>query len=276
MNRLSFRGSILILILALSLTIFGCIKRAPGPGGTDQAIAEPAPTPPPPPAPEMKIIKISGLNAKNRFQVKLEWTGPEPESWKINRWMMMRDTTGQTQSLLVIFDQEFMIRPGEPRYLNVQAVCINPALPPARPLIIEYEGAPHYELTNEIPNPDIVKVITAVESVETGMEAMMPRLTFSGEYYELSNPQPMDKVYLDIVIWDLTGSTPRPFISQTVIEGAVIVAAHGGMSSADYATYLQKLIPGLTQGDARAEVKRNRKRINTLLTLAGLAAQLKR
>lgn len=266
----------LAAVLLLSLATSGVTCRPPGSGEPAVTPTPPELTPTPPPQPQLRVIKISGSGEKNKFRVKLKWDGEGTTIWKIKRWTVMRDLTNQTQSMLVINEQAFEIEPGEPRLIFVLAVCINPELPAARQLLVDYPGAPRYVLTDEIPNPRVQTLVEAIGKVEAGIEAMRPRLRFRRNTVELTRPQPGEEAYLQVVVWDQSVTPPRPYLEENVIEAAVVVAAAGGMTLADYSIHLQKTIPGADAGETLSLATQIQDRVNKLLALAGLSERLRK
>lgn len=280
-RKISYFAPVLLVAVMIFLTLpacppFGSGRSAPGDGMEAAATPTAPPTPTPPPPPELKILKISGAGAKNKFRVKLQWNGDEPTIWRVERWTLMQDITEQTQSMLVLNEQAFEIRGGEPRIIYVPAICINPEKPPARHLLVDYEGAPVYLLTTDIPDQHIRAVIDTIEKVEAELEALLPRLRFIGNSYELREPQPNDELHLSLVVWDLSGEEPYPYIREEAIEAALIVAAKRGMTYNDYVVYLQRTIPGVDKKDALRLIREVQPTVNKLLTLAGLAERLTR
>ncbi|MDP8222177.1 MAG: hypothetical protein P9L99_02350 [Candidatus Lernaella stagnicola] len=255
----------------------GCfIKRAPGTGSGIQPPPV-ADTAPPPEPPRMIVHKVSGSGNATLFAARVEWTGVDVAPWTIKRWTIMRDKTAQTQSMLVVETQTFEIKPGEVRTLQVRAVPLDPDKPPARHLIVDYEGMPEYELTTEIASPTVKTLAAAIERVDLAVEEMLQLVEFVGQSIEYK-PEYRDKVepYLAIVVWEFSGEKPRPYIEKPVIEASVIVGLASGMNGEGYAAYLQKKLPGLSLKDAKNEAKRIRPRVNALLEMAGLDARLER
>ncbi|HPQ70010.1 MAG TPA: hypothetical protein PKW95_12850 [bacterium] len=269
------RSAWLLFLLAMVFlaTGFTTCQKTTGP---DEAISAPpvAVTPTPPPAPTLTLVKVSGMGAKNRFRVRMQWNGDKPTKWTVKRWTMMVDRTGQTQSMLVLADQSFQIQPGEPRDLAIDAMCVNPDKPAPRHLIVDYEGAPKYELTQTIDDPTIAAIVNTVAEVEDGMKAVLPKLTFRGDRYEYS-PRALsarDRQYLELVLWEIDGDKPIPYLEEDMIRSAIIVAVSGGMSVNDYLTYLQQM--GLTKDEAHTDHKRLVARVNLMLEMAGLEGRL--
>lgn len=262
---------LLMLVALLLATGFTTCQKNASPDAMSNAPPVATPSPPPP---ELKVIKISGAGFKNRFRVRVQWNGDKPTRWAVKRWMMMRDLTDQTQSMLVLANQTFLVRPGEPRDLFIQAMCVKPDKPAPRHLIVEYEGAPIYKLTDRIEDPILQSIVNTVTEVEQGMHLVVPKLTFRGDRYEYS-PRALskrDKQYLALVLWEIDGDKPEPYLEEPMIQSAIIVALYGGMSAKEYTTYLEKM--GLTAQEARSDHKRMRPRINLLLELAGLEGRL--
>ncbi len=275
-------GSTRLLAVMLLLAVLALAGVSTGgltclPDGTTETQITPTPppaTPTPPATPQLKLLKVSGTGAKSKFRVKVQWNGEEPTFWKVKRWTVMRDLTNQTQSMLVVEEQAFEIQPGEPRNIDVRGVCINPTLPPARQLLVDYPGAPQYVLTNEIPVPAVKQVIATIMEVEAALPAMMPRLRFKRNTVELVQPRPREESYLGVVVWDQSVSPPLPHLDQNVVEAAVVVAAAGGMTVAEYSTHLQRSVPGSSSTDTTALAREVADQVNKLLGLANLSARL--
>ncbi|HPM77239.1 MAG TPA: hypothetical protein PK961_09120 [bacterium] len=269
------RSGLLLFLLAMVFLATGfttCQQTA----GPDEALTAPpvAATPAPPPAPKLTLLKVSGAGFKNRFRARLQWNGDQPTKWTVKRWSMMVDRTDQTQSMLVLADQSFTVAPGEPRDIFVEAMCVNPDKPAPRHLIVEYEGAPKYELTQTIDQPIVRSIVNAVAEVEDGMQAVLPKLTFRGDRYEYS-PRALsarDRQYLELVLWEIDGDKPLPYLEEDMIRSAIIVGVSGGMSVESYLAYLQQM--GLTKDEARTDHKRLVARVNLLLEMAGLEGRL--
>lgn len=266
----------LIFLGWLTVTATGCfIKRAPNSGPeSDMGIVGDFV---PPPRPEMITHKVAGSGKGDTFTVTLEWTGPEVQPWTINRWTVMRDRTDQTQSMLVIEDQTFEVKPNEKRTVQVKAIPITAGKPPARHLIVDYEGMPVYVLTTEIVEPALQSVIDGVGRVEGATTEMMSLVKFVGDSLEYA-PGDRDKVepYLEIIVWDLNADPPQPYIEKAVIEAALVAAVAGGITANEYATFLQTKVPGLKTKDALKEIKRLRNRVNALLNYSGVAVSFGR
>lgn len=266
----------LLLAIAMLFPTACFIRRAPQTGMEPATEPENTPaTSPQPKSAEMRVLKVSGAGNSNIFAVKLEWTGDKPAEWKINRWTVMWDQTGQTQSMLVVEDQTFTINPGEPRTVQVKAIPLDPAKPAARHLIVDYEGMPVYVLTKEIPNPDAKKVIASLDTIDAALRQMIPLVRFVGSSIEYS-PKDRGKIepYLEVVVWNMDGDKPTPYIEQTVIEDALVVAIAGGMTEAGFNSFLQSRYPGISSKDAAGELRRLKPKINRLLELAGTEARI--
>jgi hypothetical protein len=275
---MKFRGwtTFLFVLVAVSLVLTGgCIRRAPNGAPTAPGSAVPDPATLAPPQPEMRLVKVSGAGKADMFSARLVWTGKDPEPWTVKRWTLMHDKTGQTQSMIVIEEQTFSIKPGETRTVQVKSVPLDPSKPPARHLIVEYEGMPVYELTRQTADAKVNQFIQGVERFENDLTGMMAKVKFVGQSIEYA---PADRAavepFLEIIVWDLSGDTPEPYIEQPVIEAALVTAMAGGMSLADFATFLQRKVAGLSVKDAAGEARRLRPRVNALLEYAGFAARL--
>jgi hypothetical protein len=284
------RFAFLLLTVALALLLtaaVSCVKRGPEsglgqppPAPTKAPAPAPAPIAPPPATsanPELKVLKVSGAGAGQTgiFVVKLQWNGDKPTDWTIKKWTMMRDKTDQTQSMLVIEDQSFPVKPGEPTVATVRAIPINPTKEPPRNLIVEYAGMPVYELTDKIEDPKVRALQGAIEKVNQAFVQMMPLVRIVGDSVQYA-PKDRAKVepYLSIALWDLSGAKPRPYIEPTVLEGAFVVAFSGGMTQRGLASFIQKKSAGITERNAIQEAARIAGPINRLLDIAGLDARL--
>jgi hypothetical protein len=271
------------LLIGLSVSAVTCRPSAPAspaitptPTAEEAAAAAAARAPTPPPPPQLQVLKVSGSGEKGKFRVKLQWNGEGRGMWKIKRWTVMRDLTNQTQSMLVLTDQAFEVDAGDPQLIFVVAVCINPNLPPARQLLVEYPGAPQYVLTDEIPHPKVKAVVDTIKEVEAALPQMMSRLRFRHNTVELVSPRGREPDYLQVVVWDQSVEPPRPYLDDNVIEAAVVVASSGGMTAAEYAIHLQRTIPGSTTGETQRLANRIADQVNRLLALAGLSERLRK
>lgn len=254
--------------------IAACVSRAtvqPTPAAEKPAMAPNTKPVPKLPKAELKILKVHGVGSgrTDAFLVKLQWTGKEPTTWKVSRGAALHDKTGQSQTLLVIRDQSFEIRPGEPTTVQVQAISIGDFSKQApKNLIIDYEGMPVYQLTSRLENEPALQALDKIDTLNAGLEQMKKVVEIKGTTIEYE-PKDTKLVapYLEIVKWDMNVKPPRPYIEDTVLKTlfAVLMRNQNAVSQAEFKSILQELGIAVPEDEAQ----RIRQTTNKALSIVG-------
>jgi len=272
-NRWRYLLPTTCLLLAVML-IGACVKQGtvqPSPATERPAMAEDTRPVPKLPKAELKVLKVHGIGSgrTDAFLVKLQWTGKEPTTWTIGKGSAMQDKTNQSQTLLVLTDQTFEIRPGEPTTVQVKAISVGDFNKPApKNLIIDYKGMPVYHLTGRLENETALQALEKIEMLHSGLEQMKKVVEIKGTTIEY---EPKDKQlvapYLEIVKWDMSVKPPNPYLDETVskILFAVLMRNQNPVSFTEFKNILQEIGIAVPEQEAH----RLRQVVNKALGLVG-------